>query len=82
MQNTQDNFHNLARQETAHEATKLQITVRFLKMLFVAMLEKNMPFSTNTRTRCRGVPKRGGPRGAQVADYCTILANITFDNFF
>ena len=32
IKNTQDRSHNFARQETAHEATKWQITIRFLQI--------------------------------------------------
>ena len=58
---TEDDSHNSARQDTAPEAPKCQITVRLLKLQFFPFSKQNMSFSKLPRTRCRADPKRARP---------------------
>ena len=75
-QNPEDSPHNFARREASPEAPKVQIPVRFLKIIVFAIFKKNMAFSENTRARRRADPTCGRPGKGTNPDTITILENV------
>ena len=75
-QNPEDRSHNFARSETAHEVPECQITLRFLKILFFAILKKTSFFKKHKNAPPRGAKTRPSPRG-QISSF-TIVLGICF----
>ena len=79
-QNPRDSPHNLARQGTAPEAPKWQITIRFLKFHFFYIFQKKHAiFKTNKNTSPRGPKTRSFRRGHKSS--FTISTRICFFTF-